>query len=94
MGKKHTRHTPANATQRGLSYVARAGVLAMGYVFISRWLSQWMPPFVARPSVAFVLWVGTYWIPPRPTISFTKWIELSALAAVVVYVIALLLFYR
>jgi hypothetical protein len=94
MDEKDIRQTPSSATQRGLAYVARLGALAMGYVFISRWLSHWLPPFVVRPSVAFVLWVGIYWIPPRPTIRFTKWIELSALAAVVVYVIALLLFYR
>jgi hypothetical protein len=94
MDEKDLRQTPANATQRHLAYVARVGALCMGYILTSRWLSHCLPPSLARASAAFVLWVGVYWIPPRPKLSFARWVELSALGAIIVYVVTLLLFTR
>jgi hypothetical protein len=95
MAHHDIRQTAGNSNSRvRLSYVARVGVLAMGYIFISRWLSHWLPASLARASVAFALWVGVYWIPPRPKLSLARWIELSALGAIIVYVVTLLLFTR
>ena len=89
--QKQARAGRANATQRGFSHAARLAILLIGYFFISHLLSHWILLPVARGLVAFALWLGIYWIPPRPEISFARWMEICALAALIVFALAIFL---
>jgi hypothetical protein len=92
--QKQERQAKAHTRQRGLSNTVRLAILFIGYFFISHLLSHWIPLPVARGLVAFTLWLGIYWIPPRPEISFARWMEICALAALIIFALAVFLHSR
>ena len=70
-----------------LAYV-RLAALVISYVVLSDMLSRWFPVTASRASAAYGIWLAAYWALPKPRMTCTKWVALSALCAACVFLMA------